>query len=254
MNKVSCLCITYSRVNLLEEAIECFLRQTYKGPKELIIINDCDDQILHYDHPEVFILNSKNRFRTVGEKRNTSIALSTGDYFMHWDDDDIYLPHRIDFCMNKLIDNNLDYYKLNESFLYSMSNGISRSTCNQFYGCSIFSRDAYIKTTGHGFVNSGQDSFIEAQFLKLFKDKKINMLVENTRTNSNLTMKDLYYIYRWGGVSCHLSVTGKDIDPLNTIKKQRKASEQNRKVGDIQLVPHWDKDYISIVNTFIGGN
>jgi len=38
--KVSCQCITYDRVELLEEAIESFLRQDYKGEKELVILND----------------------------------------------------------------------------------------------------------------------------------------------------------------------------------------------------------------------
>ena len=37
---VSCICPTYGRPELLEEAIYCFLLQDYPGPKELIVLND----------------------------------------------------------------------------------------------------------------------------------------------------------------------------------------------------------------------
>ena len=39
---VSCICLTYGRVALLEEAIESFLRQDYPGVKELVVLNDLD--------------------------------------------------------------------------------------------------------------------------------------------------------------------------------------------------------------------
>ncbi|MCL4258972.1 MAG: glycosyltransferase family 2 protein, partial [Anaerolineales bacterium] len=48
---VSCICPTYGRVELLEEAIESFLRQDYPGQKELIVLNDYAGQTLHFDHP-----------------------------------------------------------------------------------------------------------------------------------------------------------------------------------------------------------
>ena len=34
---VSCICPTYARPDLLEEAIQSFLLQDYPGPKELIV-------------------------------------------------------------------------------------------------------------------------------------------------------------------------------------------------------------------------
>lgn len=48
---VSCLCPTYGRVALLEEAIYAFLQQDYPGPKELIVLNDYEQQTLFFDHP-----------------------------------------------------------------------------------------------------------------------------------------------------------------------------------------------------------
>ena len=57
--KVSCYCPTYGRTSSLEEAIYRFLNQDYDGEKELIILNDLQDQTLFFDHPEVKIINSK---------------------------------------------------------------------------------------------------------------------------------------------------------------------------------------------------
>jgi glycosyltransferase involved in cell wall biosynthesis len=37
---ISAKCITYGRVNTLEEALHSFLQQDYPGKKELIIVND----------------------------------------------------------------------------------------------------------------------------------------------------------------------------------------------------------------------
>ena len=50
---VSAMCLTYGRPHVLEEAIHSFLKQDYLGPKEMIVLNDCDQQVLLFDHPEV---------------------------------------------------------------------------------------------------------------------------------------------------------------------------------------------------------
>ncbi len=246
---VSCLCITYLRKSELEEAIESFLRQTYTGPKELIIINDAEDQILEFDHPEVVILNSKRRFRTIGEKRNASVALSKYDYLATWDDDDIHLPHRLQYSMDKIKDHELQYYKLNEAYFYSKIDGITKTTRNSFFGCSIFSRKLYEKTIGHGFINSGQDTFLDEQ-LKTISKKDVNVkaLIENSKTNPDITNDDIYYIYRWGGISYHLSLTGKNSNALNIITEERKKKDKN--TGIINLEPHWEKDYLMLIKQF----
>jgi glycosyltransferase involved in cell wall biosynthesis len=99
---ISCLCLTYGRPSLLEESIECFKRQTWTGRKELLIINDLPDQKLLFDDDEVVIVNLNRRVRTLGEKRNLSAALARYDYLFIWDDDDIYLPWRLDETMKYL--------------------------------------------------------------------------------------------------------------------------------------------------------
>ena len=78
--KISCVCPTFCRTALLEEAIECFLRQDYQGEKELIIGNDFSSQHLIFEHKEVKVINTDVRFPTLGEKRNWICNYSTGDY------------------------------------------------------------------------------------------------------------------------------------------------------------------------------
>jgi len=253
MISISCVCLTYSKNKELEEAIESFLRQTYQGKKELVIINDCDDQFLEFNHPEVFILNSSRRFNSIGEKRNISVSLSKYDYIAVWDDDDISLPHRLEFCANKIKENNFNYYKFNDAWFYSKIDKIKRKTTNAFHGCSIFSKDLFRKTNGYGFINSGQDSFLEGQFMKIKKDQNFNILIENCELNKDLKLNDIYYIYRWGGMPCHLSVQNGKKNQLEIIEKELKK-RKDRKTGIIKLVPRWEEDYVDLVNKFINAN
>ena len=112
----SCQCITYGRPELLEEAIESFHRQDYEGEKELIILNDHADQHLVYSHPEVKIINTPARFRTIGEKRNACIAMCSGGVIFPWDDDDISLPWRISLSLRYLEDRK--YFKNKRAWLW----------------------------------------------------------------------------------------------------------------------------------------
>jgi GT2 family glycosyltransferase len=64
---VSAVCPTYARPHLLEESIYSFLQQDYAGKKELIILNDYDQQTLVFEHPEVKVFNVKQRYPSLGE-------------------------------------------------------------------------------------------------------------------------------------------------------------------------------------------
>ena len=73
---ISCYCSTYGRPQaLLENSIQCFLDQDYAGPKELVILNDFSEHDLVFDHPEVRIINLKERIKPLGRKFNMNIDL-----------------------------------------------------------------------------------------------------------------------------------------------------------------------------------
>lgn len=243
---VSCQCITYKRTEFLEEAIESFLKQDYPGPKELIILNDDEDQTLFFDHPEIKIFNVKERFKTIGEKRNESVKLSSYDFLMPWDDDDIYLPHKISFSVKKILDNNLDYYNLNQGFYYSIQDKIIDLSVNLFHANSIYKKEVFLKVEGYPNINKGEDSEFHVLLLKNSKD----ILIENFKEN-NKFFKDTFYFYRWGGITFHLSSVENEKTALEEIKKNR---SKNSPKGNIYLNPNWKEDYIKLANSFLNMN
>jgi hypothetical protein len=218
--KVSCLCMTYCRPDLLEEAIESFHKQKHKN-KELIIVNDNKNVNLIYEHNDVKVFNYKKRFSTLGDKRNASIGLSSGDILFTWDDDDIHLPSRIfDSISNiemgmyisrrwAMLDNSGDYHHLYNETGTLCTSAITR----QFLLSATYPR-----------VNGGEDWGI---MKKLCYDTRYY-----TRDHQRFN-----YIYRAGGWQ---HATGKKmlVDPYNLF-------------GDIILKPAWKDDYVKIAEDLI---
>jgi len=93
---ISCICPTYNRRHLLEEAIQCFLDQTHNDA-ELIILNDTPGQTLclDLDDERITLINMSERFPTIAQKWNYLHRLAKGDWICQWDDDDIYFPNRL---------------------------------------------------------------------------------------------------------------------------------------------------------------
>jgi glycosyltransferase involved in cell wall biosynthesis len=230
---ISCVCITHSREHLIGEAVESFLRQDYKGEKELIIVNDNPLQELVCDSKDVFILNSKKRFKTIGEKRNASIALSSGNIIFPWDDDDIYFPTRISYSLENIKG---DYF--NPRTAWVMNSGIKVSK-NRFHSMSCFTRELFDSVGGYPHVNSGQDAEIENLFMA-----KQKMPIDS------IDEKDLYYLYRWSGTnSWHLSACGVDsITGKNGMDMFAESNGKKSRAGLIEIKPSWKQDYISLVN------
>ena len=64
---ISVLTLTYKRHHLLEEAIQSFLSQELEGC-EMVIINDNKDVDYIYEHPNVRVINHKERFPSISSK------------------------------------------------------------------------------------------------------------------------------------------------------------------------------------------
>jgi glycosyltransferase involved in cell wall biosynthesis len=78
-----------------------FLEQDYLN-KELIIMNDCSDQVFKVNFPNVRIINSQVRYPTLGEKRNAMIEEARGEHIAVWDDDDVYFPWRLSYSVREM--------------------------------------------------------------------------------------------------------------------------------------------------------
>ena len=92
---ISIVCATYGRPGFLNELVESFLRQDYKGKKELLISNDMPKMKYEFQHPEVTVVNQSKRYGSHGEKLNALMTMIKYDVTTIWDDDDIMLPWAI---------------------------------------------------------------------------------------------------------------------------------------------------------------
>ncbi|MBI3960365.1 MAG: glycosyltransferase family 2 protein [Chloroflexi bacterium] len=234
---ISCVCVTYARPHLLEEAIDSFLRQDYPGPKELIVLNDYTPQILEFDHPEVQIINLPYRFHTVGEKMNAGVALARYDLICLWDDDDIILPHRLSLSAARVTD---QLFRSTHAWVWS--NGeLSGPTYSAFHAGSCYPRPLFDLVGGYAAMGNGQDREFEGELLRIAPDRYEKV---------DLPAEQIYYIYRWHGTgSYHLSQWGASIsgEDESATYAQKQVERGELAQGRIQLRPRWKEDYLQLV-------
>ncbi len=98
--KISCLMVTANgRFDFFKQSCQCYFDQTYPN-KELVVVNEGSKA---YQAQIAEFLAGRNDIRLVfldgwyslGSLRNISIALSSGDIFVQWDDDDFNMPERL---------------------------------------------------------------------------------------------------------------------------------------------------------------
>jgi len=141
MKKVTAVCCTYRRFKCVERAMNCFLAQDYPN-KELIIYNtDVQNPYTTilptnhslYDPYEAAILKdinivivnenidsvTKEPYTNVGAIRRDALTHATGDYYICWDDDDIYLPYFMRQGIDMMQKSLLPTFKPAKSFFYS---------------------------------------------------------------------------------------------------------------------------------------
>lgn len=241
---ISCKCITYGRVDTLEESIESFLRQKYIGKKELIIVNDYPMQKLFFDHPEVKIYNLDKTFNTIGEKENFAMSKCSANIIAQWDDDDIALPNHLD---------NIAKYFVNDADLLHWQNGIlfnndSIAAITSLGNSGIvFSRKAWQEVGGYPAENAGYDM----TFVLKIKAKSKNIILASPPN------KELSWFYMWGGRSYHMSGLGADDDSRpNVIIRHGEYIESLRQggkipTGEIILKPKWNKDYSKLLIMYL---
>ena len=234
---ISCICLTYARPQLLEEAIYSFLQQDYPGPKELIVLNDYAPQTLVYEHPDVRVINLVHRFRTVGEKMNAATALAKHDLLCVWDDDDIYLPHRLSYSAARVTD---QFYKPAQAWWWN-SGQISGPSYGKFHVACCYPRDLFNLVGGYQAMGNGYDQVFEEDLHRAAGDK---MEIED------VPIEELYFIYRWGGTgSFHMSGMADwgEGQTEATVWVQEQVAQGEIPAGRIHLHPHWKQAYPQLI-------
>lgn len=244
---ISCKCITYGRVNTLEESIMSFLKQDYPSDRcELIIVNDYPLQTLIFDHPQIKIFNLEDTFSTIGDKENLAVHLCKGDIIAVFDDDDIALPnHLSNIAKFWKEDTNLLHWQKgvfynNESITDIIPIGNSGIA---------YSKKAWELIGRSPIENAGGDMTMVVKLHNLGRDKVIL---------ANPDDKDVSWFYRWGGIDVyHQSGQGTDTpDRPNIIQRHSLYIEEQRSKGKIptgliELKPHWKHYYDKMLYNFI---
>src|SRR5687768_12073418 len=94
---------TSQRRFFVPQAIKYFMRQTY-DTTELIIIDDGADPV-----EELIPQDESIRYyrippgQTLGAKRNLACHYAQGEIITHWDDDDWYAPHWLEYQVQALL-------------------------------------------------------------------------------------------------------------------------------------------------------
>lgn len=241
---ISCKCITYGRVEFLEEAIESFLRQKYDGKKELVIVNDYPLQKLVYDHPEIKIFNLCSTFATIGDKENFAVSQCEGEIIAVWDDDDLALPNHLE---------NIATYFTKGTDLLHWNNGIFMMEQKIIKLTSLgnsgicYSKQIWQRLGGHYKQNAGYDM----TFVLAIQDMGANIVRAIPPDNK------VSWVYTWGGGSYHMSGQGTDTDDRPNVLVRHAFHIENLRIqgkiptGKIHLSPNWKHDYVKMLSDYI---
>ena len=218
-------------VNLSEESLESFLRQTYPNKYLLIVNTHPDPVVLNEKYDNVDVINCDRDFYYLGDKAWFAIENTKTDLWCMMDDDDIYLPWHLEKLME----------------LHSLYPD-KDAWCNKQ---RFASRDNEIKEkkisglwTGYVF----RKKIIPPEILKK-KNFDTHIMGFYKNKIAEPTGEIPSYIYRWACGSRHYS--GHGGDPVATEKKRKNAA--NIKL-DKPWVPHWDRDYVKDAKEFMRCN
>ncbi len=235
---VSCICPTYGRFALLEEAVESFLRQDYQGDRELIVVNDLDQQTLVFDHPLVQVINLPERCRSLGNKRNAATAYASNRLLLTWGDDDIHLPWRI----SRMVRAYQRHRKpaCMEGPHYIFHGNVFHLKPHSTTGALLVEREWFYRVDGIPEMNSGEDS----------------ALLGRLKAHASVAICDELppgFIYRWSSPRFHISAFGADKpgQPSGWERAEesvlRAIARGDEPVGELLLNPRWKQDYIAAV-------
>lgn len=100
--KIAAVCVTWNRPELLGRLVGCFEAQDYPD-RELLILDDAG-QYGDRRGDRWRLISIPHRWKTLGQKRNAAIGLTSSDVdaYAVWDDDDCYFPFALSACVRAL--------------------------------------------------------------------------------------------------------------------------------------------------------
>lgn len=227
---ISVLTLTYKRHHLLEEAIESFLRQEVYSPfeKEMVIINDNPEVDYQFDHPQIKIINHKERLPSIAAKLEWGYKQCTYPYIYRLDDDDLLAPWALNNTYLDIVDHpGHEIYR--SKGMYFFSENKFESICDAINNGNVYSK-AYLDRIKFPDKSGDEDA-----------DITFHHNADIYTSKRKCTM-----IYRWGMNTLHISGMGNNNS--QAIFAQADLVLNNSK-GLVHLRPHFKhKYYDQIIN------
>ncbi len=124
--KVSIVLTTFNREKYLSETINSILSQTFLDFELIIVDNYSNYNIIEvinkYNDNRIFFYQNKNN-GIIAINRNFGIKKTRGDFIAFCDDDDIWLPNKLELQINKI--SNYDVCSSNRFFIDENTNLIN---------------------------------------------------------------------------------------------------------------------------------
>lgn len=239
------MCLTYGRPERLEESIECFLRQDYPGPKEMVILSDCQEQHLVLGLEDwtpakngfIRIINRQGRGTSLGALRNECVEACRGEVIVLWDDDDIFFPGYLTM-MQQLVSGR-DW--ASHQNIFHMENFEIKSIQPGFGSWIAFTKDAWKRAGGYAEMNSGEDQDFRARLSKL-----------SSGQGKVCRPHEIEFAYGWNNGVYHMSGMGNDRPGIpsgierQTAHVQRQIQAGRLPRGTVMIRPGWKHDYLKI--------
>lgn len=116
MELVSVIIPTYNRYQKLHTAVASVYDQSYQGKIEIIIVDDCSTQKeyellitiyskMNHQNRKILCLKTEKNTGCPTEPRNIGLRNCRGDYICFLDDDDYFMPNKIETQVNQLREN-----------------------------------------------------------------------------------------------------------------------------------------------------
>lgn len=233
--KFSIICLTYKRNELLEECIYSVLNQTYTN-WELLIINDCSDQIYRFDNPKVKIFNLREKIKNLADKRNYAKSMASGDYILNLDDDDLLLPTYLENI--KKLSKDCQWIKIQRPILYY--NDVNKIHLSPVPQANTF---VYHKNISSQF----EYKIVENDELTSFY-LRTEMEFTGSKVYALLKPQDCGYVWRQDiDDNRKYSMTKVLRDLPEEMLQNNYLNSIAYKPGEIWINPHWNCDYVSII-------
>jgi len=261
MKKVAILLSTYNGEKYLREQIDSILSQTYEN-FELIVRDDGSKdgtvsiikEYIEKSDKEITLVEGKN----MGFIKSFFDLLKRGDadYYAYADQDDIWLPNKIELAVNSLekLDNtkpnmafsNVDYYDTEMNFIgHGDSKNKKPAFINSLYECINQGMTMVINKTTRNYIidNVPEKCFFHdwwtymvcTAFGNVVQDDVVTVKYRRAKTNATVEGQGAFAIFLWRIKKLFVNGGMKDIKKQITIFKSifyKELSKENQKIID----------------------